>query len=193
MPGPFAPASGDGVGAGDTAGLGAAAAVGGAGGVEVGAGGVLEHATPAIISRPKARYRRSPMLEEVARGLLLDGAVLARHSHRVECGPRRAVRVVYRPPELFLVSRPRRVGESPQSHHADPGRPVRTGVLEGLDDVAGLLILTDGEPGIVWMNRIGCPAELEQPHLAIGVAILDLYGTELLDAPEVEAGVAEVR
>src|SRR5215472_11966871 len=55
--GTFAPASGEGEGAGDAAGLGAAAtAVAGAGAVGGGgAGGALWHATPARISRQKAR------------------------------------------------------------------------------------------------------------------------------------------
>ena len=40
------------------------------------------------------------------------------------------------------------------------------------------------------MDRVGGPAELEQPDLAVGIAGFDLDVAQLLDAAEVEAGVA---
>src|SRR5438105_1365770 len=113
----FAPARGDGEGPAETDGLGATAASG----VGVAAGGAVEQATPISNNRPTPRYLRSP---------ILDGAAEVRRSDRHQCRARRTVRIVDGPPVLFAIRRPRRIGQRPQRHHANPRRPVLPRILE---------------------------------------------------------------
>src|SRR5207253_1428872 len=87
---------------------------------------------------------------------------------------------------------PARIRQGPQRHHSDPWLPVLSRVPQCLDDIGAFLLFADGEPGVIGMDLIGGPAELQQPHALVGVAVLDHHLAQLLDTPKVEARVREV-
>src|SRR6266571_8180809 len=59
-----------------------------------------------------------------------------------------AVRIGDSPPDLLVLGAPGGIGDGPEGHHANPGRPRGLCVLEGRDNELGLGGLVSGIPAI---------------------------------------------